>query len=490
MTVADTFLLDSDTNERLALLHDSANEAELTRLLGQQGYRELRAVADRRFAGQHLAQKPKNMIFVPGIMGTLLKNDSRGGIWWIDVRTRDYIDQLGLAPDGRTDADGERNIEPVTADPSYIPFLSAAAAEPGVGHEIFAYDWRKSLDQSADDLRDRVLKLHRDNGGKEIHLVGHSLGGLMIRTALMIHGDEIWPRIGKIVFIGTPHYGSASIAGYLKNHLWGFELMALLGNYLSRETLRSLWGVINLLPAPRGVYPGTRPDDAHPWQSDTSDDPYIHPCANFDLYQADAWKLELDATAKANLQRVLDATADYYIRMLQAHRALDQEQRNRMVVIAGVGFKTLFRLAYAPGFLGLWEKTTKVFDIIEGDVHRQGDGRVPLASAELEHVGAIRYVRGVHGSLPNIPAVYQDVFRFLKGEKMQLPATPAGALSTHLGPSTASDAPHIDGSARAPAFSDDPGLWALDAPTVERMNSLEAMLKAWDLPDFSRLHLL
>jgi hypothetical protein len=276
----------------------------------------------------------------------------------------------------------------------------------------------------------------------------------------------------------------------LKNHLWGFELMALLGNYLSRATLRSLWGFINLLPAPRGVYPGTRPNDPQPWNSASPGDPYVHPCANFDLYQAAAWKLDLTTDETAQLQRILDATADFYRRLYQAHGDLDQQLRDKMVVIAGVGYNTLFRLAYEPGFLGVWEKTAKIFDRVLDNPHRDGDGRVPLASAMLENVSDIRYVHGVHGGLPNIPAVYQDVFRFLKSQPMQLPNTVAGAVGGHLAEPTVSEAPHLDGSANAPSFSDDPGFWDIEHPSPERIKQLEGMLEADTLPAFGRIHLL
>lgn len=67
------------------------------------------------------------------------------------------------------------------------------------------------------------------------------MGGLVVRATLLQHGAELWPRVGRMEFIATPHYGAAAIADYLKNHFWGTELMALLGLYLSRETLRSLW---------------------------------------------------------------------------------------------------------------------------------------------------------------------------------------------------------------------------------------------------------
>ena len=242
-----------------------------------------------------LPDDPKNLVFVPGIMGSLLMNSSKAGIWWIDVRTRNFIDSLGLSPDGIADADPENTIAPVTADPSYTPFLSVALKQQGLNHEIFPYDWRKSLLQSTAALRDLVIKLHRENGGKNINLVAHSLGGLMVRAALMQHGADFGPRSDKIVFVGTPHYGAAAIAGYLKNHLWGFELMAVLGEYLSRATLRSLWGVIGLLPAPVGVYPGTRQNDPKPWQPEDRERSLCPPVRQLRLYRAEAWKLDLDA---------------------------------------------------------------------------------------------------------------------------------------------------------------------------------------------------
>ena len=160
-----------------------------------------------------------------------------------------------------------------------------------------------------------------------VHLVAHSMGGLMVRAALMDLGRELWPKLGRVVFLGTPHYGSPAIAGYLKNHLWGFELIALLGLYLSRQTLRSLWGVLGMLPAPRGIYPGTRPGDPAAWRPDDSRDAYVHPCANFDIYRAEDWKLDLTPTQFAQLQKVLDGAAEFHRRMYESHQALDQTLR-------------------------------------------------------------------------------------------------------------------------------------------------------------------
>src|SRR5205814_5273826 len=108
-------------------------------------------------------------------------------------------------------------IMPGTVDISYAPFRKALASSMSFGGSVhFPYDWRRSPLWSANALRQVIVKTYQAYG-KPVHLVGHSMGGLMIRAALMKYGDDIWSKIGRIVFIGTPHYGSPSIAGYLKN---------------------------------------------------------------------------------------------------------------------------------------------------------------------------------------------------------------------------------------------------------------------------------
>jgi pimeloyl-ACP methyl ester carboxylesterase len=480
--------INATTEERLGLAENDEHTPALTALLGTQAYTEYRKLADRQ--SRHLSiDAAKNLIFVPGIMGSLLQSRTRGGIWWIDVRTRNRIDQLGLSADGTQDAQRDNDIVPTTTDYSYDPFLTAVLGESDFGHEIFAYDWRKSVRHSTSALRDTVLRLHQKNGGSPVHLVAHSMGGLVVRATLLQHGDQLWPKLGRIVFVATPHYGAPAIAGYLKNHFWGTELMALLGLYLSRETLRSLWGVVNLLAAPRGIYPGTRTDDTAPWKGRPSDT-YLHPCANYDLYQVEPWQLGLSAAQSSQLQKILDDTADLYRQMYQAHRGLSQEFRDRMLVIAGVGYQTLFRLAYEPKFFGMWEKAEKLTARVPGDPHRDGDGRVPLASAMLEDV-EIRYVKGVHGGLTNIPSVYLDVFRWLRNQPLQLPDTAKAANSTHLGGSAEeSEAPHLDGTAAGDHYSDDPGLWNQNDPAPERLAALKAELEREALPEFTRVRLL
>jgi len=135
-----------------------------------------------------------------------------------------------------------------------------------------------------------------------------------------------------------------------------------------------------------------------------------------------------------------------------------------------------------------WDKD---FTLVEGDLHRDGDGRVPLASALLEDVRETRFIKAVHGSLPVIPAVYDDVFCWLNGEEMNLPRTAAGAHTAHLAPGSGdSDTPALDGSARARLAAGDPGYWNLHDYSDSETTALERGLVGGNFPEFERIHIL
>ena len=72
-------------------------------------------------------------------------------------------------------------------------------------------------------------------------------------------------------------------------------------------------GALSLLPAPKGVYPGTRNGEEHP-------------CANFDMYKASDWKLDdMDAAGIVRLQAALDEVAEHHKKLYAWHRTLSPE---------------------------------------------------------------------------------------------------------------------------------------------------------------------
>jgi pimeloyl-ACP methyl ester carboxylesterase len=474
-TFTDFLLLSPE--DGLTFVKESDEHADIVREgMGPRAFQEFVALTGKTPVGGHLAiTRDTNMLFLPGIMGSSLGSEELGGIWWLDPTNPTAINKLGLSADGLTDAEPGSEIVPLTTDHRYTGFLAACRDESALSHDRLPYDWRKSLRLSADAVRERIVAIQKRNGLQSVHVVAHSMGGALIRVALMLHGDELWPRVGRIVFLGTPHYGSPAIGGYLKNHFWGFNMMVVLAKLLERSTFRSMRGALGLLPAPIGVYPGTRNGEEHP-------------CANFDLYDASAWHLDLDADETGRLQSVLDDAAQLHRELYESHNQLPQERRDRMAVIAGVGYDTLFRLEYGKR-LYRWEHMKKITKQDQWNPDRLGDGRVPLPSATLEHIGETRYVHGVHGSLPNIPAVYRDAFRWLKGEPMALPTTPVGALSRHL--STSEDesrTPTLDGSILA--THDNPGYLDLAPVTDEQATRLVEQVEHGQSPEFRSISIL
>lgn len=102
-----------------------------------------------------------------------------------------------------------------------------------------------SLDEHARRLAARIAELRAST----IHLVGHSLGGLVVLRCLRNHGEQ---RIGRVVLMGTPV--RACMAGRRAEHLIAGKL--LLGG--SRDIWRGLPEVFR----PRcelGVIAGSRP---------------------------------------------------------------------------------------------------------------------------------------------------------------------------------------------------------------------------------------
>src|SRR3712207_2741719 len=95
--------LAASAGDRLRLAADPIHAPTLKAYLGDAGFEQYVEVARRTLSkldASHLAHgAATNLLFVPGIMGSLLLSRTLGGVWWIDPRTRAHLDDLRLAPD-------------------------------------------------------------------------------------------------------------------------------------------------------------------------------------------------------------------------------------------------------------------------------------------------------------------------------------------------------------------------------------------------------
>ncbi|MGH7302052.1 MAG: CHAT domain-containing protein, partial [Candidatus Rokuibacteriota bacterium] len=148
-------------------------------------------------------------------------------------------------------------------------FLSAT-------HEVvpFPYDWRLSIEESAETLRTAIDARLPEAEAQEqpVRIVAHSMGGLVVRAMLATEqGQRTWARMCKhpgarFIMLGTPNSGSHSIPAMLIGRDALVKKLALVDvkhDYAGLlETIAGFQGVLELLPY------GSSPDllDPATWQ--------------------------------------------------------------------------------------------------------------------------------------------------------------------------------------------------------------------------------
>jgi hypothetical protein len=221
--------------------------------------------------------RPVSVVFVPGLMGSqLLRPD--GTEAWLNLgnaighhdlrlpgklpflRDRDDL-QPGLLVG--TDAFLPRAFG-FTEYADFVDLMEAAKFEPGVGrghrYAVFTYDWRRDIVESARGLALRLEGLAAEMGDPDarFHIVGHSMGGLVVRYYLRFGGGEPRPdepvrwlgarRAASAVLVATPNGGGiASLGAILHGERVGFSY-----NTLAAPVVRRMPSVYQLLP-PRGT---------------------------------------------------------------------------------------------------------------------------------------------------------------------------------------------------------------------------------------------
>ncbi len=113
--------------------------------------------------------------------------------------------------------------------------LINAGYEQGEDLFTFAYDWRKPLDELADDLDQFISDNNLED--KKLNLVGHSMGGLVARAYLQKHNNE---NIEKVVTAGSPHKGIVDAYGMWEgltvwDAVWWQKVLVAIASEVSRQ---------------------------------------------------------------------------------------------------------------------------------------------------------------------------------------------------------------------------------------------------------------
>ncbi len=343
----------------------AAEEQALRAYFGDEYEVLQRLAAHAQLARSSRAPVLGNVVFLHGIMGGNLTTVEKNGdedLVWVNLPRLllGQIERLKLADDGQHEADPALTVRATDLDKrTYARAILWLSARWEV--RPFAYDWRKDLDASADALAHFIRDQFSD---QPVHLVAHSMGGLVSRNFIHRHQD-LWEKMrdsegsrgGRLLMLGTPNFGSFAIpqafTGVEKMVKWlaAIDLDHNLTELL--EILDSFVGSYQMLPAPNKI-----------------------PASTQAIYRQESWGAF--PVSAVHLRRAFQ-----FHQNLESNGTIDPE---RMIYIAGCNQETLAGLTVvSPG----------EFDYT---VTHDGDGRVPHVLGLLQHVPTY-YVDEVHGDL-------------------------------------------------------------------------------------------
>ena len=356
--------------ELSALLASGRARRELTAMFGAAEYALLAPLARRALQAPQRHAEP--VYLLPGIMGTQLGAVRAGGA---------PVDLLWLDPQDVISGALQRLRLPAVAPLltlGAIPFsylaLQLRLRIAGYRVLVHEYDWRADLAQLAGQFAARL----RADAAPGIHVVAHSMGGLIARRALAAPGMQ---HVRRFITLGTPHGGSFGAVQALRGTYPVVRRLAALDRQHDAEFLSG--EVFNTFPSLHQMLP-------------------LHGRGGRgDLADADNWPRSGPRPDPQLLQAGRDFVA-----------ALPPPDV-RSIAICGTHQRTVTAVEL-------------VADDFMYQVSDAGDGTVPLASAQLS--GCDNYfVRCEHSALPRSASVARALLELLRHGRTARLATAPGA---------------------------------------------------------------
>ncbi len=340
---------------------------------------------------------PNPIIFVHGIQGSWLKNqypvDYQDELYWTGVLKKKFGKLHLSSINKEVDRDIDTFIFPHQAVALvYESIVEELREEVTENTYVFTYDWRKDNRLSAKRLAvfgDLVLtkaKTHarerKDLIPKKVSLVGHSMGGLVIKWYVtQILKDKAINMIDKIITIATPYRGSLKAVEALlpgARNFFGMEAQKAM-----RKASRTLPGVYQLLPS---------------WKSAI----VSMNGTNLDLFSEGTWQ--------KNLTKKIDSEygKEFFQEMLYDAKAFTDivsrdyvaEIRKRFYCVYGIKSETWRQVSVDT-------KKGNMFNFDKAVEDKKGDGTVHTKSSMVKSAGSFKDKKrlielgGQHAQMPN-----------------------------------------------------------------------------------------
>lgn len=360
---------------------------------------------------------PHILVFIPGFMGSQLRDRETQEIVWLDfskiplnpLEWGTWLDglfeKMNFANDRLEPAGIIEDVlflPPLVKQEQYSRMLTLLKRwgyrlNPAEGTQAerlaftFTYDWRQNNRISGKLLADAVRAWHAQYPDHQIWLMGHSNGGIIARWCIEKEGGK--DIVNRLILLASPWDGAAKGLYALLNGVdtflrWGFD-PAHIGER-TRATLRGFPNIYSLLPQARAFV--TDPNDAP-----------------LDPFDGDKW---------------LHAPELYG--MLADGKAFNQELGNHLSVetlaFFGRKLKTTTGARVTLDTNGHWNE----IEFLESD---WGDGTVPEYSASYPHAQQNIPVVAEHGSVYTNSAL-QEILRWELLDKYTGAVQTRAALTT------------------------------------------------------------
>ncbi len=341
------------------------------------------------------------VIVIPGIMGSTLGTGAED--FWVQMRA---LNKGAIVDHLKTDNTKIKASGVVKK--FYDKFCHYLLKDYDV--LTLAFDWRKSLEEAATQLRkelEKQLKSHDHT----IHIVAHSMGGLVVRECMRLYSDT-WAQFSqrkknKFVMLGTPWLGSYLIMEVLTGHSGRVKQLAAIDFENDRaDLLKVFWdypGVFELLP--------------------------IEQSGKRAFWTSDFWK---ELNGKSNLKHLPDITnhkellshfENYRTNILKFLSSIkdDQEFFKNVYYICGKADETVFNYRFKDRFLSAYKKLVYLGT-------SKGDGSVTWQTGVPQQlVGGpnLYYTHTTHGDLANEGYIFEGIHDILaRGKTNRLSTQP------------------------------------------------------------------
>lgn len=346
------------------------------------------------------------VIFIPGIKGSELVDTYASD--WPSRWARPVNDPTALALDGgRHDAGADHFLQPARLlQEAYGPIMHKL--RDWLAPELvyaFSYDWRQRLEVSAKRLvamLEEVCEREQLAGRTpQLKFVTHSMGGLLLRSALAVRNRrEPFADVSRVVFIAPPFRGSIG-ASYA---LVVGETDAFFGTDRSeRRLVRGFPSVYQMTPS----WPGAAIDEAG---------------RDVDLFNPEHW--QTNVTRGETFQPAFLRDAGAFARGRKTHHGGHSdapmltdmslaEASDKVLIISGSGKPTPCALPV----LTQNRPNPNWFDFAHADIDSRGDGRVWLPSAAIKGVRLAAFAGiGEHALACRDPRVASLTSLWLQGQ--------------------------------------------------------------------------